>query len=169
MPETRAIDKTTVVKIKNPEPRAEVIIFQGNFSILTIDDLALTLKLASPSIKFGLAMNESVPQLTRVTGNSEDLKRLAASNTLAIGAGHAGVIFIRESFPANVLNAVKSHPCICQVFAASSNPMEVIVGETKLGKAVLGVVDGTPSKSVETGPQKKERQNLVKKIGYGSD
>ncbi|MHA2059224.1 MAG: adenosine-specific kinase [Candidatus Ranarchaeia archaeon] len=169
MPEPRAIDKATVVQIENPEPRSEVIIFQGNFSILTIDDLALTLKLASPSIKFGLAMNESVPQLTRVTGNSEDLKKLAAKNTLSIGAGHAGVIFIQNAFPVNVLNAVKSHPCVCQVYAASSNPMEVVIGKTALGKAVLGVVDGTASLNIETGPQKKERKDLVKKIGYGPD
>ncbi len=169
MPETRDVERFLVVKIENPEPRAEVIIFQGNFSIFTIDDLSLALKLASPSIKYGLAMNESVPQLTRVTGNSEDLKKKAADNTLAIGAGHAGVIFIRDSFPANVLNAIKSHPCICQVYAASSNSMEVIVGETKFGKAILGVVDGTPSKTIETVLQKKERQELVKKFGYGPD
>ena len=169
MPETRWKDRIITVQIENPEPRAEVILFQGNFSILTIDDLALTLKLANPSIKFGLAMNESIPQLTRVTGNSEELKELAARNTLSIGAGHAGVILIREAFPANVLNAVKTHPCVCQVYAASSNPMQVIVGETPLGKAVLGVVDGTASNAIETGTQKTARKNLVKKIGYGPD
>ena len=129
-----------VIDLINPEPRAEVILFQGNFSIFTIDNLSTTLKLTVPKLKFGIAMNESVPKITRVNGNDKELKKLASKNMLTIGAGHAGVIFLRDAFPVNVLNAVKDHPCVCQVYAASSNPMQVIIIKTKFGKSVLGVV-----------------------------
>jgi len=167
MPSTRSSNKVETVQFENPEPRAEVIIFQGNFSVFTIDDLAVTLKLANANIRFGVAMNESVPKLTRVTGNDEVLKKLAATNSLMLGAGHAGVVLFRDAYPVNVMNAVKMHPCICRVYAASSNPMNVLVGETSLGRSILGVVDGTASKAIETDVQKAERQTLVNKLGYG--
>ena len=44
--------------------------------------------------------------------------------------------------------------------------MEVIVAETTLGKAVIGVVDGTAVDKIETPEQKKERREATEKIGY---
>ncbi|MHA1916717.1 MAG: adenosine-specific kinase [Candidatus Ranarchaeia archaeon] len=143
------------------------MIFQGNFSILSIDDLSVNLKLAVPKLKFVIAMNESVPKITRVNGNDEEMKKLASENILKIGAGHAGIIFLREAFSVNVLKVVKNHPCVCQVYAASSNPMQIIIIEASLGKPILGVVDGTSSKEIENKEQEKERKQLVKKLEYG--
>jgi len=156
-----------IVDVKNPDLKAEVVLFQGNFTIFTIDDLATRLKLAVPNLKFGFAMNESKPKLTRVIGTDSLLTELAGKNAVAIGAGHVGVILLRDAYPVNVLAVIKNHPCVCRVYAASSNPLQVIVAETRLGRAVLGVVDGTASIGVESQAQEVERRSLVKKIGYG--
>jgi len=60
----------------------------------------------------------------------------------------------------------KNHPAVVSIFVASANEMEVIVGETELGKAVLGVVDGTSVNKIETEVQKMERRALAEKFGY---
>jgi len=157
-----------VVEIEKPEG-VEVIIGQGNFSIFTVDDLAKTLLTTVPGIKFGIAMNEAKPQLTRYTGNDSELEELAAKNAVRIGAGHVFVILMRNAFPINVLNAVKNHPAVAMVYGASENPFQVIVAETDLGRSVLGVVDGKAANRIETDEQKEERRELVEKIGYKID
>ncbi len=157
-----------VVDIEKPEG-VEVIVGQGNFSIFTVDDLAKTLLTTVPGIKFGIAMNEAKPQLTRYTGNDKELEELAAKNAVRIGAGHVFVILMRNAFPINVLGAIKSHPAVAMVYGASENPFQVIVGETDLGRSVLGVVDGKAATRIETDEQKEERRELVEKIGYKID
>ncbi|MCF2142625.1 MAG: adenosine-specific kinase [Candidatus Heimdallarchaeota archaeon] len=158
--------KLSVVKISNPETKCQVIIGQGNFSIFTTDNLFMTLLTAVPGIKCAVAMNEAVPQLTRVTSNDPTLEQLAAENALAIGASHVFVIMMEKAFPINVLPHIKAHPAVCNIYVASANPLEVLVGETALGKAVLGVVDGTPVTKLETAKQKAERRALCEELGY---
>jgi adenosine/AMP kinase len=158
--------KTIAVKIKNPEIKYQVIIGQANFSIWTTDNLFMTMLTTVPGIKCAVAMNEAVPKLTRVTANDPTLEKLAAENALAIGASHAFVIMMKNAFPINVLPHIKNHPAVCNIFVASANHMEVIIGETELGRAVLGVVDGTSVDKIETAVQKKERRELAEKIGY---
>jgi len=63
-----------------------------------------------------------------------------------------------------VLNAVKMVPEVCHIYAASANPMEVIVGETPLGRAVLGVVDGVKPKGFEESEHINERKRTSKKV-----
>lgn len=157
-----------VIDIEKPEGGVEVIIGQGNFSIFTVDDLARALLTAVPGgIKFGIAMNEAKPQLTRFTGNDKELEELAAKNAVKIGAGHVFVILMRNAFPINVLNTIKNHPAVAMVYGgASENPFQVIVAETDLGRSVLGVVDGKAANKIETEEQRKERRELVEKIGY---
>lgn len=154
-----------VITIEKPEG-VECIIGQGNFSIFTVDDLALTLKTTVPGIEFGIAMNEAKPKLTRVEGNNDTLKEYAGKACCSIGAGHVFVIMMQNAFPINVLNTVKLYPAVCTVYAASENPLQVITEKTDLGKAVMGVVDGTSSEEIETDTQRKERKELLKKIGY---
>ena len=158
--------KTVGVKIENPEIKYQVIIGQANFSIFTTDNLFMTMLTTVPGIKCAVAMNEAVPKLTRVTANNPELEKLAAKNALAIGASHAFVIMMDKAFPINVLPHIKNHPAVCTIFVASANEMEVIVAETDLGRAVLGVVDGTAVDKIETAEQKKERRELAEKIGY---
>jgi adenosine/AMP kinase len=42
----------------------------------------------------------------------------------------------------------------------------VIVGETEQGRGVLGVIDGSPAKGVETESHVKARIELMQKFGY---
>ncbi len=41
-----------------------------------------------------------------------------------------------------------------------------MVASTDLGKAVMGVVDGTAADNIENEEQRQERKNILKKIGY---
>jgi len=160
--------KIDVVDIEKPEG-VECIIGQGNFSIFTVDDLAKALLTTVPGIKFGIAMNEAKPQLTRFTGNDKELEKLAAKNALNIGAGHVFVILMRNAFPINVLNTVKNHPAVAMVYGASENPLQAIVAETDLGRSILGIVDGKAATRIEDEELKRERRELVEKIGYSID
>ncbi|MCK4433281.1 MAG: adenosine monophosphate-protein transferase [Methanomicrobia archaeon] len=148
------------------EDGVECIIGQGNFSIFTIDDLSMKLKTSVPGIKFGMAMNEAKPKLTRSEGNDKSLKEMAAKNCLKIGAGHVFVIMMKNAFPINVLNTVKEYPAVCSVYGASENPLHVVLGRTDLGTSVIGVVDGTAANKIENEEERKERKELLHKIGY---
>ncbi len=150
-------------------PDCEVIIGQGNFTIKTIEDLYDAIFSSAPGIKFGAAMNEAKPRVVRVTGNDEELKKKAAEIALKIGAGHVFVICIRNAFPIHVLNAIKSLPTVCNIYAATSNPLQVIVAETELGRAVIGVVDGTAANHIEDEEERKQRKETVRKFGYFGD
>ncbi len=111
-------------------------------------------------------MNEAVPRLTRVTGNDEELKNLASENCLRIGASHTFFILMDNALPINVMGALKSHPAVANIYVASASPLEVVVAETELGRAVVGVVDGTSVNRVETEEEKTERRELCEKMGY---
>jgi adenosine/AMP kinase len=153
------------VEVKNPEEK-QVIIGQGNFTIFACDDIFKALLTAVPGIKCAVAMNEAVPRLARVTGNDEGLKELVGENCLRIGASHLFFIMLDNAFPINVMGALKSHPAVANIYVASANPLEVIVAETELGRAVIGVVDGTSVNRIETEEEKKERREICEKLGY---
>ncbi len=147
-------------------PDYEVIIGQGNFTIKTIEDIYDAVYSSVPGAKFGAAMNEAKPKVVRTTGTDEELQKIAADIALKIGAGHVFVVVMRGAFPIHVLNAIKQIPTVACVYLATSNPFQVIVAETDLGRSVIGVVDGTPADHVESDEEKKERKDLVRKFGY---
>jgi adenosine/AMP kinase len=70
------------------------------------------------------------------------------------------------AYPINVLGALKGNPGVCAIFGASENPLEAVIGETPLGRAVLGIVDGTAAAKIETPEEKAERKALLKMLGY---
>lgn len=153
------------VEIKNPEEK-QIIIGQGNFTIFACDDIFITLLTTVPNIKCAVAMNEAAPKLTRVTGNEPVLEKEASENCLRIGVSHVFFIIMDNVFPINVLNALKLHPAVANIYVASANPLEVIIPKTELGKAVIGVVDGTSTNKIEDESEKKERRELCEKLGY---
>jgi adenosine/AMP kinase len=154
-----------VVAVDNPEG-LNLVLGQSHF-IKTVEDLHETLAGASPQIRFGLAFCESSgPRLVRRSGNDEDLVELATKNALLIGAGHCFVVFVREAFPLNVLNAIKQVPEVCHVYCATANPLSVVVAATETGRGILGVVDGGAPLGVETGQDVAERMSLLRSIGY---
>jgi uncharacterized protein len=143
-----------------------VIIGQSHF-IKTVEDLHEALAGASPYLRFGLAFCEaSGPCLIRCSGNAPDLVELAARNAEAIGAGHSFIVFLRDGYPVNVLNAIKQVPEVCTVFCATANPVEVLVAQTDLGRGIVGVVDGMPPAGIETASDEAARKQLLRDIGY---
>ncbi len=155
----------TTVPFENPEG-LNVILGQAHF-IKTVEDLHETLVTASPSLRFGIAFCEaSGPCLIRRSGNDQGLVDLAVRNAEAIGAGHAFVVAMREGFPINVLNAVKMVPEVCRIYCATANPLEVVVGVSEQGRAILGVVDGSSPLGVETDDDVAERKAMLRRFGY---
>jgi len=154
-----------VVKIKLPE-ECNVILGTTHF-IKTVEDLYETLVNSVPNIKFGLAFCESSGEcLVRVDGTDEELKEAAAKNALNLGCGHSFLIFLRNAYPINVLNAIKRVPEVCTIYAATANPLEVIVAETDQGRGILGVVDGLRPKGIENEKGIRWRKEFLRKIGY---
>jgi uncharacterized protein len=145
---------------------ANVIIGQSHF-IKTTEDIHDSLVSSVPGIKFGLAFCESSgPRLVRCEGTDEELKKLAEKNAMKIAAGHSFVLYLRGSYPINVLNALKNVPEVCNIFCASANPIEVIIAESEQGRGVLGVIDGSTPLGVETEKDVQERRAFLRKIGY---
>ena len=155
--------KTVALEI--PEG-ANIIIGQTHF-IKTAEDLYEVMVNAVPGIKFGIAFCEaSGPCLVRAEGNDSALKEIAIRNAANIAAGHTFVVLIKEAFPVNVLNSIKTCPEVCSVFCATANPVQVIVAETEQGRGIMGVIDGYRPKGVETEKDIQHRKQFLRKIGY---
>jgi adenosine/AMP kinase len=153
------------VPVKIPEG-ANVIIGRSHF-IKTVEDIYEALVTSVPGIKFGLAFNEaSGKRLVRYEGNDEELVKAAIDSALSIGAGHIFVLFIKNAYPINILNQLKHVQEVVSLYAATANPVEVIVAETDQGRAIIGVVDGFTPLGVESDEDKKERREFLRKIGY---
>jgi len=154
-----------IVPIDKPED-VNVILGQSHF-IKTVEDVYEALVGTSPHLRFGVAFNEaSGPRLVRRDGNDDELVELATRTALAIGAGHAFAVFLREGFPVNVLNQIKAVPEVCRIFCATANPVSVVVGDEGDGRAVLGVIDGQSPLGVETDEDVAARRDLLRTIGY---
>jgi adenosine/AMP kinase len=120
-----------------------------------------------PGIKFGLGFVESSGACkVRTEGNDPQLKELAAQNCLEIGAGHSFLVLLRNGYPLNVLNAIKAIPEVCSIYCASGNPVEVVIAESKLGRGILGVIDGLRPKGIEDSAEIAWRKEFLRKLGY---
>ncbi len=153
------------VRIEAPEG-SNVILGMAHF-IKTVEDIYEAMVNSVPKIKFGLAFCESSGEcLVRVEGTDEDLKRAAAKNMLKLGCGHSFIVILRDAYPINVLNALKRVPEVCTIYAATANPLEVIVAETEQGRGILGVIDGLKPRGIEDEEGVKWRKNILRKLGY---
>ena len=152
-------------KIQKPE-EVNLILGQTHF-IKTVEDLHEAMVTAVPGIKFGLAFCEaSGPCLIRWSGTNEELIELAKTNATDIGAGHSFLIFLRDSFPINVLPVIRQVPEVCNIYCATANAVEVILAETEQGRGILGVVDGQSPKGVEQESDIPKRKALLRQFGY---
>jgi adenosine/AMP kinase len=153
------------VRLEIPN-ESNLILGQAHF-IKTVEDLYETVMNSVPGAKFAVAFNEaSGPCLVRVESNDDELRNAAIANAQAIGAGHAFVLLIRQAYPINLLSRIRDCFEVCTIFCATANPVEVILTETKQGRAVLGVVDGSPPKGIEGPEDVKNRRSFLRKIGY---
>jgi uncharacterized protein len=157
--------ETKIVKLEAPE-ECNLILGQSHF-IKTIEDLYEAIVNTVPQAKFGLAFSEASGEcLVRKTGNDEVLVKLASEKMLEIGCGHSFLIFLKEAFPINLTDRIKSVPEVVNLFCATSNPVEVIIAETDQGRGIIGVIDGSKPKAIENKEQEKYRKEFLRKIGY---
>lgn len=154
-----------VLKVDIPEG-TNVIIGQAHF-IKTIEDLYEILVSSSPSLKFGIAFSEaSGPCLVRCEGNDEELTKKAAETSLIISCGHTFVIYLKDGYPINVLNAIKACQEVCHIICATANPLKLVVCEDEDGRGILGVIDGSKPKGIEGKEDREARKELLRKIKY---
>ena len=146
-----------VVDMKIPEG-CNIVLGQSHF-IKTVEDVYNALASSAAGIKFGVAFSEASGDcLIRVEGNDAELKEVAIENSLALGCGH--------SF--NLLTQLKMVPEVCTIFAATANPLQVVIAETEQGRGILGVIDGSIPKGVEGPEDMKKRKEFLKMIGYST-
>jgi adenosine/AMP kinase len=154
-----------IVKMKIPEG-SDIILGQSHF-IKTVEDVYEAVASSVPSVKFGVAFCEASGDcLVRFDGNDEELKMTAAKNALALSCGHTFNIILKEAYPINILTQLKMVPEICCIFAATANPLEVLVAETGQGRGILGVIDGFKSKDLEKEKDVEWRKDILRKFGY---
>lgn len=147
-------------------PDTNVIVGQAHF-IKSAPDLSEIVVTTVPQARFGLAFCEaSGPCLIRTEGNDPALVAAATEHAQRIGAGHVFVLLLRNAYPINVLPAIKQCQEVAQVFCATANPLQILVGETEQGRGVLGVVDGAPPQGVEADEDKHKRREFLRAIGY---
>jgi uncharacterized protein len=157
--------RTKVLPVEIPAG-ANVIFGQSHF-VKTVEDLYETLVSSSPTINFGIAFCEaSGKRLVRSDGNSQELIAAAEKAAFDVACGHTFFVFLRDSFPINVLGRIKAVDEVCQIFCATANPLEIIIAESHQGRGVLGVIDGEPPKGIEGESDKKDRHEILRKFGY---
>lgn len=157
--------RTKIVKVEIPDG-VNVVFGQSHF-VKTVEDLYETLVTSSPTLKFGIAFCEaSGKRLIRSDGNNPELIEMAEKSAFDIGCGHTFLIFLRDGFPVNVLNRIKSVDEVCRIFCATANALQVIVVETEQGRGVQAVIDGETPLGVETDNDRQDRIEFLRKIGY---
>ncbi|MCK5153652.1 MAG: adenosine-specific kinase, partial [Spirochaetales bacterium] len=148
------------------EEDCNIIVGLSHF-IKTVEDIPEILISSVPGIEYGLAFNEaSGPCLIRTEGNNEKLIAEAVACAESVGAGHTFFLIIKNAYPINVLNQIKNCQEVVSIFAATANPLQIIVAGTDQGRGIIGVVDGFSPKGVEDKEDKVERKNLLRSIGY---
>ncbi len=65
-----------------------------------------------------------------------------------------------------MLDKIKKVPEVCTIYAATANPLEILIAETAQGRGIIGVVDGLATKGIETKTDITERRGFLRKIGY---
>jgi adenosine/AMP kinase len=144
-----------------------VIVGQSHF-VKTVEDIFEALVTSSPSLLFGVAFCEaSIEKLVRRDGNDPELVGCAVRNALKIGAGHSFVIVLKNGYPINVLQRIKAVQEVCGIFAATANPLQVIIAQSDQGRGIVGVIDGGSPVGVEDASGEEWRKNLLRNvIGY---
>ena len=148
------------------EEGANIIVGQSHF-IKTMEDIPELLVTSVPGIEYGLAFCEaSGPALIRTEGSDEKLVEQAVRCARDVGAGHSFFLILRNCYPINILNQLKNCQEVVRIYAATANPLQVLVTRTDQGGGIVGVVDGYAPKGVEGEEETRSRKELLRKIGY---
>ena len=126
---------------------------------------------SAPGIKFGVAFNECfrpLPHPQRQHWRSGKMRpgRNRHRNRRQ-HAGHFFAIVMRRFVPDQcATKSVQAAYEVCNIFCATANPVQVIVAETEQGRGVLGVIDGSSPKGIETEEDIEKRRGFLRMIGY---
>jgi len=161
--------KFKTVEIEKPVDM-NFILGQTHF-IKSVEDLYEAMVNSVPNTRFGIAFCEASGACkVRSEGNDSDLKKIAEENAMRIGAGHSFIVFMKDCFPLNVLNAIKNIPEVCGIYCASANPVKVVIAETSFGndpaRGIMGVIDGFAPKGVENKDDLAWRKKFLRDITY---
>lgn len=156
-----------LIQIKRPDDfKVNVIIGMSHF-MKTVSDIYEAIANVNSSIKFGVAFCEaSDKKRIMFDGTDKRMIDLAIYNAKKIGAGHSFIIFLDGTFPINIMQNLRTVPEITTIYCASSNPLQVVVAKTNQGRGIMGVIDGGEPAVVENEKDKKERIDILKKLGY---
>jgi adenosine/AMP kinase len=150
----------------NKDNETNAILGHAGF-IKTVEDLYEAMVNAVPGIKFGIAFAEaSGPCLVRSDGNDDTLRRQAEESMVKIAAGHTFLILFKNAYPINIINDIKKVNEVAAIYCATGNPVQIIVAKAEIGRSIVGVVDGLPSRGVENDEDKEARRKLLRDLGY---
>ena len=153
------------VKIEFPEG-TNVILGYSHF-IKTVEDLVEIIRTSRPDAIYAVAFSEaSGDRLIRYEGNDKELIDKSIENIKNIVAGHTFLIILKNVFPIAILNQIKQCQEVGRIFAATANPLEVVIYRKGEGAGILGVIDGFTPLGIEKEPDREKRRDLLRKIGY---
>jgi uncharacterized protein len=154
-----------IVELKSPDD-SNLILGQSHF-IKTVEDLYEAIINTVPQAEFGLAFAEASGDcLVRKAGNDEDLTNIAAEEVLKLACGHSFLIYLKNAFPLNLTQRISSVPEVVNLYCATANPVQVIIAETKQGRGILGVIDGSSPIKIENDDDEVWRKKFLRDIGY---
>jgi len=158
-----------IIEIEKPED-INFILGQTHF-IKTVEDIYEAIISSVPSAKFGISFCEASGACKiRSEGNDIELKKLAEKNAENIAAGHTFIIFLKECYPINILNAIKNLAEVCFIYCATANPTKVVIAESNFGnekgRGILGVIDGYIPKGIENKEELAWRKKFLRDLGY---
>ncbi|MDI9437094.1 MAG: adenosine-specific kinase [Euryarchaeota archaeon] len=154
-----------VVKLEAPE-ECNLILGQSHF-IKTVEDLYEAIVNTVPQALFGLSFGEASGDcLIRTAGNDDELEKLAGKKMLELACGHSFLIFLKNAFPINLTQRLKSVPEVVNLFCATANPVQVLIVETNQGRGVIGVIDGFKPEKIENKEDIAWRKKFIRDIGY---
>ena len=157
----------TAVEIEKPEG-VNIIIGYPHF-IQTVEDLNEIIKTVIPGCEYAVVFSEaSGDRLIRFEGNSSELIKAGINNIKKISAGHTFIIMLKNAFPISILPQLKMSQEVGTIYAATANPLKVIVAKTENTNAIIGVADGYSPAGIESDDDKQKRRKFLRDIGYKS-
>lgn len=156
-----------IVEINMPKD-SNVILGYSHF-IKTVEDLNEIIKTYVPQAKYAIAFSEaSGERLVRHEGNDQELLETAVDAIKRLSAGHTFIIYLRDAFPISVLNQIKNCQEVGRIYAATANPLSVVIVKSERGNGIAGVIDGYSPLGVEEEAHKVKRRQFLRDIGYKS-
>lgn len=148
------------------DPDTNIILGHAGF-IKTAEDLYEAMVDSVPGIKFGVAFSEASGDcLVRSEGNDPALIKQAEEGMMRISVGHTFLILLKAGYPINVINRIKSVPEVVNIYCATANSLQIIVGKSDQGRAIFGIIDGSSPRAIERDEERAKRRKLLRDMGY---